>query len=200
MKYKALFLSLLLVLAGCSVNTTTETITDKESTSDIATIENVGSGMIIHHHMYDNMDRGNHDYSEKSLVIDPNVNVSEISRGDIVFFSNQDSEKDISRVIALPGEKVSIDKGQIYINGKKLDTFYGKAHRAGLDNENYFEIMDEEGIEYNQEEMMRIFELSVDEIKLSDSEYYLIDDDWLRGKMTVLNEDEIIGEVIGYSK
>ena len=32
-------------------------------------------------------------------------------------------EYSISRVIGLPGEKVKIDKGQIFINGKLLDTF-----------------------------------------------------------------------------
>jgi len=32
------------------------------------------------------------------------------------------SENEISRIVALPGEKIRIDKGQIYINGRKLDT------------------------------------------------------------------------------
>lgn len=201
MNFKVLLISLLFVLAGCSSNAmTTETVTDKNTTPDVVTIENVESGMNIHHHMYDNMDRGNHDYFDKHLVIDPNVKVSDISRGDVVFFSNKDGEKDISRVVALPGEKVSIDKGQIYINGKKLDTFYGKALRAGLEQESYIEKMDKQGNDYDKKGMTELFELSTKEIKLSDYEFYLIGDDWLRGNMTVLNEDNVLGKVMGYNK
>ncbi|MFC5650423.1 S26 family signal peptidase [Paenibacillus solisilvae] len=42
-------------------------------------------------------------------------------------------EYDISRVIGLPGEKVKINQGQIYINDTLLETFYGRAHRLGSD-------------------------------------------------------------------
>jgi len=186
------------MMTGCSFNVSSEIITDEDTTPDIAIIENDGSEMLTHYHMYDNMDRGNNDYSDKTLAIDPSVNVTEISRGDVVFFDNEDGSTDISRVVALPGEKVKITKGQIYINGKKLDAFYGKAHRADLDKESYFEEMDNKGNEYNKKGMMEVFERSMEEIKLSDEEFYLIDDDWFRGKMMVLNEAKFIGKAIGY--
>lgn len=148
--------------------------------------------------MSDNMDRGNHDYYDKSLAIEPYMDVENIPRGDVVFFENENGEKDISRVVALPGEKIKISKGQIFINGQRLDTFYGIAHRAGLDKESYFEKMDEAGIEYSKEESTETFETNMEELKLSDNEYYIIGDDWFRGKMTVLTEDKLIGKVIGY--
>ncbi|KAB2336612.1 hypothetical protein F7731_09615 [Cytobacillus depressus] len=93
-----------------------------------------------------------------------------------------------------------ITKGQVYVNGKKLNTFYGTAHRVGLDRESYFEQMDNEKSEYDKRDMMEVFETSRKEIKLSDDEYYLIGDDWLRGRMMVLKEDKFIGKVVGYTK
>lgn len=197
MKFCMLLIVSLIMLAGCS-NVSSETLTDENTTSNIATIEKIEPEMITYHHLYDNMDRGNQDFSDKTLAIEPKVNVTDFSRGDVVSFENEKEEKDISRVIALPGEKIMISKGQIYINGQKLDTFYGKAHRAGLDKESYFEKMDEAGVEYNKESMKEIFETNMEEIKLSDDEYYLIGDDWLRGKMIVITEEKFIGKVIGY--
>lgn len=60
--------------------------------------------------------------------------------------------------------------------------------------------MDNVGNEYDKKGMMELFKRSMREIKLSDEEFYLIGDDWLRGKMMVLNEDEFIGKVIGYAE
>ncbi|HWL23700.1 MAG TPA: S26 family signal peptidase [Ureibacillus sp.] len=200
MKYSISVIVLLIILVGCSSNPSSDTLIDNNKTTDVAVIENLSTDMIIHPHIYDDMDRGNHDYSNKTLVIDTSVKVSGISRGDVVYFDNEDGEKDISRVIALPGEKFNITKGQIYINGKKLDSFYGKAHRVGLDKEIYFEKMDNEGNQYDKKGMMEVFDTNKDEITLSVDEYFLIDDDWLRGKMMILKEDEYIGKVVGYTK
>ncbi|MEH7385647.1 signal peptidase I [Bacillus sp. JJ1521] len=189
-----------LIILGCSFNTSSKTLTDENTNQDVTVIENPSSEMITHHHMYDNMDRGNHDYFDKTLAIEKNINVSDISRGDVVFFDNKDGDKDISRVVALPGEKIKITKGQIYINGQKLDAFYGKAHRLGLDEKGYFEMMDNKGNDYDKKGMTEIFETNMKEVKLSDDEYYLIGDDWFRSKMLVLKEEKTIGKVIGYVK
>ncbi len=49
-----------------------------------------------------------------------------ISRGDVVVFHYpRDPEKSyIKRVIALPGDTLSIDEGRVYVNGKKIDEPY----------------------------------------------------------------------------
>lgn len=49
-----------------------------------------------------------------------------ISRGDVVVFHYpRDLEKSyIKRVIALPGDTLSIDDGRVYVNGKKVDEPY----------------------------------------------------------------------------
>lgn len=51
-----------------------------------------------------------------------------IGRGDIVVFaSSEDPAKDlIKRVIGLPGERIKVAGGNVYINGRKLDEVYAK--------------------------------------------------------------------------
>jgi signal peptidase I len=55
-----------------------------------------------------------------------------IHRGDIIVFSSpEDPTKDlIKRVIGLPGERIRISAGKVYIDGKKLPESYGPQHDA----------------------------------------------------------------------
>ena len=59
---------------------------------------------------------------------------SEVERGDIVIFSTmEEPEKDlIKRVIALPGERIQIHKGEVRINGEPLGEKYIKDKDFGL--------------------------------------------------------------------
>jgi signal peptidase I len=52
--------------------------------------------------------------------------ISAIHRGDVVVFHYpRDPEKSyIKRVIALPGDRLSIDRGQVWVNGKKVNENY----------------------------------------------------------------------------
>lgn len=200
MKRSVWLIALLFMMVGCTGNGTTEKITDKDTSSEITVVENIESNMILHQHMYDNMDRGNRDYYDKEVVVDSKFNVADLKRGDVVFLNNENNEKTISRIVALPGEKVSVKEGTVYIDGKMLDSFYGIAKRVGLDKESYIKKMDDAGNDYNKGEAVKIFELDMDEVEISDNEYYLIDDDWLRGKMTLLEQGDFLGKVIGYSK
>ncbi|WP_243300066.1 signal peptidase I [Bacillus litorisediminis] len=136
------------------------------------------------------MDKGNHDYFDKTLVVDPDY--KEVSRGDVVLFEKNNGEKSLSRIVALQGETIAIKKGQIYINDKKLDTFYGFAHRAGLDKEAYEESM--------QKELEEIFNYSMEDLTLSDDEYYAVSDNLFRGEMLLVKKDAIIGQVMGYKR
>ncbi|UAL46440.1 MULTISPECIES: signal peptidase I [Sutcliffiella] len=197
MKY-GVFLIMLLILMGCSSNSPAGTLSDKDTNPNVNIIKEVEPDWLKHHYLSDNMDRGNHDYYDQVLVIDPTVIPSSYTRGDIVFFSNSTNDQMISRVIALPGEKVSISDGQIFINNKKLDAFYGKAHRLGFDKNSYFPAMDKAGVEYNKEGMMDTFNTSMKERELSENEYFVVSDDWMRGTMQPLEQGDIIGKVLGY--
>ncbi|ART76981.1 signal peptidase I [Sutcliffiella horikoshii] len=190
---------MLLVLMGCSFNSPSGTVSDNDTDANVSIFKDVEPDWIEHHYLSDNMDRGNHDYYDQVLVIDPSLEPSSYIRGDIVFFSNSTNDKMISRIIALPGEKISISEGQIYINNQKLDTFYGKAHRLGLDKDSYFPAMDKAGVDYDKKGMLDyVFEFNQNELVLADNEYYVVSDDWFRGTKQILKQDEIIGEVLGY--
>jgi signal peptidase I len=197
MKY-GIFLFMLVILIGCSTNSPSGTVTDNDTSPDVTILKEVETDWIKHHYVFDNMDRGNHDYYDQILVIDPTIKPTAYSRGDIVFFSSITNDKMISRVIALPGEKISISDGQIFINDRKLDTFYGNAHRLGFDKNGYFPAMDKAGVDYNEEAILDIFNYNMKEWELAEDEYYVVSDDWMRGAMEPLKQNAIIGKVLGY--
>jgi signal peptidase I len=107
------------------------------------------------------------------------------SRGDIVFFktkANTEQNTDIARVIGLPGEKVTITKGQIYINGNRLDTFYGKE----FNGEKY--IMDDKTSTTLKEPTL-----------LKENEYFIIGDVWWRSfNAGAISKADIKGKIVGF--
>lgn len=89
--------------------------------------------MIVHKALSDGMDRGKHEFWAKEVVVDPLYYVqNEMNRGDVVYYDilkAKDKLQDghqihsntlVSRVVGLSGEKIGIEDGQIFINGKKL--------------------------------------------------------------------------------
>ncbi|WP_251536998.1 signal peptidase I [Paenibacillus lactis] len=202
-----------LIFTGCSSDKTSKIITDSITKPTINTVTNheLDSGQIIYNHNYDNMDRGNHDL-EGQVVIDLKYyNDHSISRGDIVYFRNPETKKNlgeysISRVIGLPGEKVKIEKGQIYINDKLLDAFYGRAHRLGDDLESLKKALERDNMEThirkNIENNVEYFQqMSMEEIEIPEDHVYLVGDDWSRSNDSrlfgPLPTDKIEGKVAG---
>ncbi|OMF24156.1 signal peptidase I [Paenibacillus sp. FSL H8-0548] len=122
--------------------------------------------------------------NEEVLVDFDFYDSSGISRGDVVVFktrNNTDQQTDIARIVALPGETVTIKKGTVYINGNKLDTFYGKD--TSSDNND-----------------------SLAAVTLKANEYYILADIRWRGMndsqstRAGFQKDEILGKVVGYEK
>jgi signal peptidase I len=107
----------------------------------------------------------------------------DISRGDIIVFktkNKKDQDTDIGRVVGLPGETVSIKKGQVYINDKKLDTFYG----------------DDSTSENND---------SWNALRLKKNEYFILADVGSRGfndsqTAGAFLKQDVLGKVVGYEK
>lgn len=192
----------LLVIAflinGCS--STAGKITDTETKPVIDMIENLDPDMITMTYSLDNMDRGNHDYYNQPLVIQQSFDLASLKRGTVILFKDNNNNEQISRIVGLPSEKIQIKKGEIFIDSQFLDTFYGKAHRAGLEMKEYMKAMEEEDAEYHSDSVEEIFEMDLEEMKLKSDEYFLISDDWLRGDMVRIDENQITGIVLGYEK
>jgi signal peptidase I len=209
------FFTVLLFTVGCSQQDTTETITDPETKPEIPTVQAITSDMIFIHYMSDSMDRGNHDFFDKDVVVDTNYyQTNPLKRGDIIVRKTKNYEEgknlgtgkgyDILRVVGLPNEKVKIEKAQIYVDGKKLDTFYGKYHHAGMDMEQNLAWRKQTNQPSDQgkteEEVRKEHETAYDikETTIKENEVFVVGDDWFRSGRLIISQDDIIGKVLGY--
>lgn len=213
----SVFLVLITVLlTACTVDPLKDNVTKQ----DINIINSV-EGMNVYSHRYDNMDRGHHEFDGFDIVVDQTYYKSnDVQRGEIVFYKNPKlenskinlSENEISRIIALPGEKIRIDKGQIYINGRKLDTFYGQAHRLGMNIEELQEAANRSDLadnirnnfSDNAKDILKSKETNLKEIKVPDEHYFIVGDDWFRSADSrhfgTIPKDNILGMVLGVVK
>lgn len=161
----------------------------------------------------DMMDGGKHEYetSENSdLVIEPNY--SSLQRGDVIYFNMPESELTknpqlprsyLGRVVGLSGETIEIQNGQVCIDDKVLDTFYGKALIRRMDETSYFKNVDVSNIE-NEQTTRDYFNLNMEPVVVEGNTVYVLVDQWWRGidskDFGLLPQKEIQGKVIGYSK
>jgi signal peptidase I len=109
----------------------------------------------------------------------------------------------IARAVGLPGETVEIINGQVFIDHKKLESFYSKATVRGMGEEEYFEKMDPSTIE-NEESMRSYFATNMKSVKVEENTVFVLVDQWWRGTDSrdfgVLPIDMIKGKVLGYKK
>ncbi|XKE94593.1 S26 family signal peptidase [Metaplanococcus flavidus] len=182
-------------------------LTDPDTVAEIDSFTEMTEPQEVFDFRYDAMDRGNHDYSEYPLLINPQAYpanaAKEASRGDVIvyeaeFFSGK--SRTVGRIVALPREEVEVVDGQIFINDQKLDTFYGRAHRVGTSStEEYLEWFDANSSpESTTTGMEEIFQMDVAKFTLADDEIYVVGDDWFRGSQHIIKVDEIQAEVLGY--
>ena len=81
---------------------------------------------------------------DKQKFIDPRVfQPSQLSPGDLVAFTyvqgSKGSRSVAARVVGIPGDKVKIEKGEVYVNGTKADSGYVSAPNRST--EDYAEIV-----------------------------------------------------------
>lgn len=182
-----------------------------EKQQNFILIENDNDGMSRRHFEYDSQEIG-------KLVVDPNYyKQHKYQRGEVVYYKvpaidlnkyprMTPPEYNVSRVIALPGEVVRIKNGQIYVNGKKLNTFYGKSLSWGMDEEEYFKSVNRQGTavcnESCQKTMKNYFHMDMEKFKVPEGCLFVMGDTWWRsldsqifGPLPIGN---VNGKVLGY--
>ncbi len=160
---------------------------------------------------------GKEAYSLKDLVVDPeSYKNGNIQRGDVVYFFypaevlSKYPEIELQqalRVVALSGETIGMKRGQVFINGDKLDAFYGKdmnndvkALKKKLKEPDLFDFEKE-----NFNNLIRTVESeNLEEQVVPEGMLFLLGDNRMRALDSYffgpIAEENIIGKVIGYTK
>lgn len=194
-KHLLLVVLILGALAACSDQVINDEIT-QENMNEVSPEEiNLYESFIVVNPMSDAMDNGRDNLARNVVVDTDYYNHRTVSRGDIVYFE----DNHISRVAALPNERMKITNGQIYINDAKLDTFYGAARIDGIGYKEFTNI-DVPGQD-RQALINEVFELNKSEMTVNSDAIFVIADDWFRGNNSTtfreLSKEYIIGKVVG---
>ncbi|MGF2617491.1 signal peptidase I [Rossellomorea vietnamensis] len=190
---KRLFVSLLcfLPLVGCQQNDSVSgTITDENTKAKIEQITDTSSHTVVEY-LSDGMSRGNHEYEGNIVVDEDYYKDNSIERGDVIYFETPDIDKEkypqlnpnkmnISRVIALPGETVEIKDGNVIVNNKNLDAFYGSSLSLGMAQDEYLSYLDEQNATYDEESVREYFSRDIRKVELSDNEVFVLGDNGYR--------------------
>lgn len=214
---KFLLIGIALLLTSCSSEVASNemaNITDSKTKPEVELVEPLENSLLLEWD-FDNMDRGDHDYetlAHPRLVVDPND--KEVKRGDVIYFKSPDftiesnpdfymPEYYIARVVGLEGETVEIEKGQVFIDGKKLDTFYSKALSRGQNEEEFFKESDPAN-RADDEFWKEYFATTMEPVKVEENTVFVLGDNWWRSSDSryfgVLSMDNVEGKVLGYKK
>ncbi|MFJ5714440.1 signal peptidase I [Neobacillus sp. NPDC093127] len=175
---------------GSHLNQGIKRITDHSTKETEETV--ISTGFKEVNHLYDNMDRGHREYYGE-VVVDEKAYAKKVpTRGDIVYYQTPEftydknpdlnpSEYEIARVVGLPGEKIEIKQGQVYVNGAFLDTFYGREYHTG--------------------KLVKNSKVELKEVKIPDGHYFILGDNWWRSIDSAvfgpLKTQLIMGKVLG---
>ncbi|WP_062109974.1 signal peptidase I [Bacillus niameyensis] len=152
----------------------------------------------------DDMDRGNHDmYTDYHSELVVSKEFQPVNRGDVLYYEFK-NENRLGRIIGLPGETVEIKGGQVYIDGKKLDTFYGTATVRGKREDEYFESIKDADHWVNIPSMKEYFKTTMDPVTVEEGTIFVLVDHWWRGfdsrDFGLISVDAVQGKVLGYKK
>lgn len=167
-------------------------LTDTTTRAVIEPVEPTAAHL-LYFHRADNMNRGKHDYKDVESAIAPDYYKSQRpARGEVVFYRLPDNAPgaarySLSRIIGLPGERLKVEQGQVYINGVRLDAFYGYAHLAGNGIPEMKPMLEREGTPDNLKASLtrHIAELgaiALAERTIPDDSVFIVSDDWTVGR------------------
>ena len=188
-----------------------KSIIDDRTVADILIVE-VTPSLFTVEYSVDNMDRGNHDFitsgTDRKIVVDPTV--SDFHRGDIIYFSTPKysngnpglnlAEQQLSRIVGLPGEKIEIKKGQVFINNQKLEAFYSIPTVRGMAMEEYIEKVSPQNSMMTEED----FQESMESISVPEGSVFVLGDQWWRSidsrHFGPILLSDVGGKVLGYDQ
>jgi signal peptidase I len=210
---------IVLFIVGCEEQNITDQMTQESPTivekkQDSIMVDNNNDGMARRKWEYDSQEVG------KKIVVNPKYyNENDFKRGEVIYYKTPEinrkkypqvnpPENNISRVIALPGEVVQIKNGQVYINGKKLNTFYGKALSWGQEEKEYFNTVNKNGpISCDKsclKTMKDYFNMDMEKFNVPEGHLFVMGDNWLRSIDSQIFDflpiGNVIGNVQGYEK
>ncbi|WP_042164053.1 signal peptidase I [Paenibacillus gorillae] len=129
-KQAALMLALLLLLlTSCTAKVEEETLTDPYPPYELPIINKPNEDLLVIPLPSDGMLRDTEQYLIGSLlVVEPKYETQVYRRGDVVYYKTPADNLafDMARIIGLPGEVIRIRQSKIYIDGMRLDAFYGQ--------------------------------------------------------------------------
>ncbi|KAA0965056.1 signal peptidase I [Sporosarcina sp. ANT_H38] len=214
---KYVLIGMAVILTACSPEVTStkiETITDNVTKPEVELVEPLENSLLLEW-SHDNMDRGNHDYetlAHPRLVVE--LDYKDIKRGDVIYLKSPDFTIDsnpdfnmpehyIARVVGLDGETVEIINGQVFIDGRKLDTFYSIVLNRGKNKDEFFK----ESTPANRsddESWKEYFATTMEPVKVEANTVFVLGDNWWRSTDSkdfgVLPMDNVEGKVLGYVK
>lgn len=197
-----------LVLVGCQQNVKTNSVVSIKDTTTKETIQVVESdGFTEVEYLNDDMDRGHHEF-EGTVVVDTSYyKKHQFQRGEVVYYDTpKTGRKNIARVVGLPGEKVEIKKGQLFINDKKVDSFYAKTMNRGISSfSTYKKTMIASGHEIiGEKEWKNYFERNLKSVVIKENEVFLLADNGWRAQDSFefgpFLQDSVEGKVLGIAK
>jgi len=80
-------------------------------------------------------------FEPRDLIISEKIttNFGTLKRGDVIIFSSTIGKDLIKRIIGLPGDKLKITDGKVYVNGIALNEYYLTDYNKYVQPETYFE-------------------------------------------------------------
>lgn len=205
MKQLFLLIGSCLILTACQQKEKTiviETIADTTTLENIPVVSSVGYTNI--EYLSDSMYRGHHEYTGTLVVDQDYYKDNKFQRGEVVFFKTpKTGHKHVARVVGLPGEKLEINDGQLFINNKKLEAFYAKAMNNGIsDFHTYEKMMTANGNKIiGEKNWKEYFHRNLKTVIIAKNDLFILADNGWRiqdsYELGPIPQDYIVGKVLG---